>query len=69
MLYREMVAHKGQWGEAMKRMLAHFACAGNELGNLLPQSTKYMWKLIQDVFSVDIARSIHFQSIAQSRLR
>ena len=64
-LWREMCMAKGRLQEALTRVQLHVGTLGCELGNLLPQHSKVMWKVAQDIFGLAPVRDLFSDFFAQ----
>ena len=58
LFWRELCMAKGRLAEALTRVQLHVSTLGCELGNLLPQHSKIMWKVAQDMFALAPVRDL-----------
>ena len=68
MVYRELVTHQDRLAESMMRVQLQIAVSGSGLGNIVPENSRCMWKVVQDVSSVSPAQALvseHLQEFSK----
>ena len=67
-VYCELVMHEARLAEGVKHVQLQIAVSGSEPGNLVPENSRYTWKVVHDVFSVSPAQALvteHLQEFSK----